>query len=301
VKALIIGIHGFTGRYMAAELVQAGYEVVGLTHRPDDRSIPGVGEVHSCALADLQGLVTVMDQFQPDIVIHLAAIAFVAHGDVSSIYETNLMGSRNLLDAIIRAGVKPKAVLLASSANVYGNATGGMLDELTPPAPANDYAVSKLAMEYMTHLFDDRLPIIIARPFNYTGVGQTENFLLPKIVAHVRRKAPVIELGNLDVARDFSDVRMVVQCYHRLLEYPAAIGNAFNICSGKAHTLQEVLDTVRTISGHDFEIRVNPSFVRANEVKSLLGNRQKLETLIGPITDIPLADTLRWMIESPAE
>jgi nucleoside-diphosphate-sugar epimerase len=299
VKALITGIHGFTGRYMAAELIQSGYEVVGLTYKPDNRSIPGVSEIHSCDLADLKGMETVMEQLQPDIVIHLAAIAFVAHGSVSSIYETNLMGTRNLLESIVQAEVKPKAVLLASSANVYGNSMGGMLDELTPPAPANDYAVSKLAMEYMAHLFDERLPIIIARPFNYTGVGQTENFLLPKIVAHVRRKAPVIELGNLDVARDFSDVRMVVQCYRRLLEQPAAIGNSFNVCSGKAHTLLEVLDTVRTISGHDFEIQVNPAFVRANEVKSLLGNRQKLEALIGPVTDIPLTDTLRWMIESP--
>jgi GDP-6-deoxy-D-talose 4-dehydrogenase len=299
VKALITGIHGFTGRYMAAELVQAGYEVVGLTHRPDDRPILGVSDVRSCALADLQELVVVMEELQPDIVIHLAGIAFVAHGNVSSIYETNLMGSRNLLDAIVRAGIEPTAVLLASSANVYGNSTGGMLDESTPPAPANDYAVSKLAMEYMAHLFIDRLPIIISRPFNYTGVGQTENFLLPKIVSHVRRKAPVIELGNLDVARDFSDVRMVVQSYRRLLEHPEAIGNTFNVCSGIAHTLQEVLDDVRLISGHDFEIRVNPAFVRANEVKSLLGNRQKLETLIGPVMEIPLSDTLRWMIESP--
>lgn len=298
-KALITGIHGFTGRYMAAELVQAGYEVVGLTHRPDDRSIPGVSEVRSCALADLQGLVTVMDQFQPDIVIHLAAIAFVAHGDVSSIYETNLMGSRNLLDAIIRAGVKPKAVLLASSANVYGNSTGGMLDEQTTPAPANDYAVSKLAMEYVAKLFQDRLPITIARPFNYTGVGQTENFLLPKIVAHARRLAPVIELGNLDVARDFSDVRMVVQCYRRLLEQPEAIGDTFNVCSGQAHTLHEVLSYVQEISGHDFEVRVNPAFVRANEVKSLLGNRSKLESVIGSVSDIPLLETLGWMIKAP--
>ena len=230
--------------------------------------------------------------------LHLAAIAFVAHGDVASIYETNLIGSRNLLEAVVQAAVNPKAVLLASSANVYGNATGGMLDESTPPAPANDYAVSKLAMEYVSRLFQDRMPIIVARPFNYTGVGQTENFLLPKIVAHVRRKASIIELGNLNVARDFSDVRMVVRCYRRLLEHPKAIGETFNVCSGKAHTLQEILDAIRTISGHDFEVRVNPAFVRANEVKYLLGSRRKLEDLIGSITDTTLTDTLRWMIES---
>ncbi|ANJ66593.1 GDP-mannose 4,6 dehydratase [Halothiobacillus diazotrophicus] len=300
-KALITGVQGFTGRYLAAELSQAGYEVHGLAQSPSGRAIPGVHAVHAGDLADLAALTHIMETVRPDIVVHLAAIAFVAHGDVSAIYSTNLMGSRNVLDALVRAKVTPRAVLIASSANVYGNATGGMLSEATLPAPANDYAVSKLAMEFMANLFQDKLPLIVTRPFNYTGVGQTENFLLPKIVAHVRKKAPVIELGNLDVARDFSDVRTVVQCYRRLLEKPEAIGGTFNVCSGKAFTLQEVLDMVRSISGHDFEVRVNPAFVRANEVKMLLGDRAKLVSMIGPVDDIPLADTLRWMIESPEQ
>lgn len=297
-KALITGVQGFTGRYLAAELSQAGYEIHGLAQVPNGRTIPGVHTVHAGDLADLPALTRVMEVVRPDIVVHLAAIAFVAHGDVSAIYSTNLMGSRNVLESLVRAEVRPRAVLMASSANVYGNSTGGMLSENTLPSPANDYAVSKLAMEYMARLFQDKLPLIFVRPFNYTGVGQTENFLLPKIVAHVRKKAPVIELGNLDVARDFSDVRTVVQCYRRLLEQPAAIGETFNVCSGKAHTLQEVLDTVRSISGHDFEVRVNPAFVRANEVKMLLGDRTKLASMIGSIDDIPLAETLRWMLES---
>jgi nucleoside-diphosphate-sugar epimerase len=189
-------------------------------------------------------------------------------------------------------------VLLASSANIYGNSVEGILDESTPAAPANDYAVSKLAMEYAAALYANRLPLIIARPFNYTGVGQSESFLIPKITSHVRRKAPVIELGNLDVARDFSDVRNVVRVYHRLLQSPLAVSQAFNVCSGKAWSLNEVLTMVREISGHDFEVRVNPAFVRQNEVKTLLGNRTKLNEATGVMPEIELRETLRWMLEA---
>ena len=121
----------------------------------------------------------------------------------------------------------------------------GTLDETTPPAPSNDYAVSKLAMEYMARLYESRLPIVITRPFNTIGVGQSDSFLIPKIISHTRKRATLIELGNLDVARDFSDVRIVVQLYQRLLDTPAAVGQTFNVCSGKAWTLNEVLAKVR--------------------------------------------------------
>ncbi len=298
-KVLITGVAGFTGRYLAAELGRAGYEVVGLSHRPQAAEIPGAASVHACDLNDAEGLAAVLRETQPDVVAHLAAISFVAHGDVEAIYRANLLGSRCLLEALARTDKAPQAVLLASSANVYGNAAGGVLDEMTPPAPANDYAVSKLAMEFVARLYAERLPIIVARPFNYTGVGQSANFLLPKIVDHARRRAPVIELGNLDVARDFSDVRTVVQYYRRLLETPGAVGKTFNICSGQAHTLQWALDKVRAISGHDFEVRVNPAFVRASEVKQLTGNPARLHAEVGAVADIPLEETLRWMVETP--
>ena len=297
-KALITGIAGLTGRHLAYELSQAGYEVFGVAHKSPEKVIPASKSVYFCDLDNTAALSHVIEKVQPDVVIHLAAIAFVAHGDIETIYRTNLIGSRNLLEAISRSSKLPASVLLASSANVYGNTSEGILDESTPPAPANDYAVSKLAMEYMARLYKDRLPIIIVRPFNYTGVGQSESFLLPKIVNHVRRRAPVIELGNLDVARDFSDVRNVVRFYRHLLSTPAAIGETFNICSGQAYTLRDVLLMVREISGHDFEVRVNPAFVRSNEVKILLGSRAKLDAALAErIPEIPLHETLRWMLE----
>lgn len=298
-RILVTGANGFTGRYLAAELQRAGYEVHGLVHKPvASGKVPGVSALHVADLSDAAGLAAVVNEVQPDKVAHLAAIAFVAHGDIESIYRTNLVGTRHLLEALAQSKAPLDAVLLASSANVYGNSVGGVLDENTPPAPANDYAVSKLAMEYAARLYAGRLPLIMARPFNYTGVGQAESFLIPKIVDHVRRRAPVIELGNLDVARDFSDVRNVVQLYRRLLEAPAAVGQSFNVCSGQAWSLNELLTMVREISGHDFEVRVNPAFVRQNEVKTLLGSRAKLDAVVGEVPEITLRDTLRWMLEA---
>ena len=295
-KVLITGADGFTGRYVASEFKLAGAEVFGLMHQRHD--VPSVDVVYEANLLDRARMLEVLRATQPDYVVHLAAISFVAHGDVDAIYQTNVVGARNLLQAIVDAGLVPKGVLLASSANIYGNAPVEVIDESVPASPANDYAVSKLAMEYMARLYADRLPIVVVRPFNYTGVGQAGNFLLPKIVDHFRRRASVIELGNLDVARDFSDVRMVANCYRRLLETSGAAGGVFNTCSGRACSLLDVLRMAEEISGHSMEVRVNPAFVRANEVRVLRGSRARLEAAIGPVIDYPLEETLRWMLEA---
>jgi nucleoside-diphosphate-sugar epimerase len=290
-KALITGIKGFTGQYLKAELEAAGWEVWGIGAHEE----PGVARYQTVDLADADRLRRIVGEVQPDAVVHLAAIAFVGHGDADAFYRVNLIGTRNLLAALAAAGKRPDCVLLASSANVYGNSTEGVLNESTSPNPANDYAVSKLAMEYMARLWLDRLPIVIARPFNYTGVGQTENFLLPKIVSHFRRRAEVIALGNLDVWRDFSDVRAVVRAYRRLLEVRPA-GETVNICSGRVRSLREVLSMAETISGHAMRVEVNPALVRANEVRILCGDSSKLKGMIGEWDTPPLEDTLKWML-----
>jgi nucleoside-diphosphate-sugar epimerase len=292
-RVLITGIDGFTGRYLAATLSDAGHEVIGLSRKAANDA---ASTTYEGDLGDVAGLTELIASVRPEAVVHLAAISFVAHGDVGEIYRTNLIGTRNLLEAIAKQRSEVKSVILASSANIYGNSRGGKLDETTQPAPANEYAVSKLAMEYMAKLFLDRLPIVIVRPFNYTGVGQAENFLLPKIVSHIRRRAPVIELGNLDVARDFSDVRTVAHYYLRLLECPAAAGGTYNVCSGTPHTLQDMLALVREISGHEFEVQVNSAFVRENDVKVLLGDPSKLVHTVGTVPVVPLRETLRWML-----
>jgi len=289
-RALITGLNGFTGRYLASELSDAGYLVYGTGTGASD--LPHYFQVD---LLDKQGLADVVREVQPSVVVHLAAIAFVGHGTADDFYHVNVIGTRNLLEAIAANANSLDAVLLASSANVYGNSTGGVLTESTLPNPANDYAVSKLAMEYMAKLWMDKLPIFIVRPFNYTGAGQSENFLLPKIVAHFQRRASNIELGNLDVWRDFSDVRVVAQLYRQLLEVKP-LGLTVNICSGKTHSLRDVFSMAESISGHKMEVRVNPAFVRANEVKTLCGDATLLRSLVGKWNSPSLEETLRWML-----
>jgi len=296
-RTLVTGAAGFTGRYVVEELAALGHEVHAIVHHASDGPIDGVREVYEADLTNLDAVSGAVAAVRPDHVIHLAAIAFVAHGDIDQMYRTNVVGTRQLLEALAQADARPASVVVASSANIYGNAREGQLDEDLPAAPANDYGVSKVASEYVASLYASRLPIAITRPFNYTGRGQSDSFLIPKIVSHVRRGADVIELGNIDVARDFSDVRTVADAYARLLTTPAAIGETFNICSGRPVTLKEVIDLATQISGHRMDVRVNPAFVRANEVRTLSGSAAKLERTIGPLKDISLEDTLRWMIE----
>jgi nucleoside-diphosphate-sugar epimerase len=286
-RALVTGLRGFTGHFVAAELADAGFDVHGLTL--GDASGP-----RDVDLLDADGVRRVVQAVQPDVVLHLAAIAFVAHGDVEAIYRTNIVGTRNLLEALARLPTRPHKVVVASSANIYGNADAGLLTEAQPPAPANDYAVSKLAMEYAARLWLDKLPIVIARPFNYTGVGQSLQFVVAKIVDHFRRGARTIELGNVEVARDFSDVRDVAKSYRALVE-SAPAGSTVNLCSGRASALRDVIGALEGLAGYRIDIKVNPAFVRSSDVITLAGDPARLRELTGRAHDIPLSDTLAWM------
>lgn len=289
-RALLTGRSGFTGRYVAEELEAAGYDVFGLTDRAlssDTRSI-------SANLLDREAVALAVAEVRPDVVLHLAAISFVAHGDVDEIYRVNVVGTRNLLDALAGLARKPQTVVLASSANIYGNAKVEPITEDTQPAPTNDYAVSKLAMEYMARLWMDRLPIVITRPFNYTGVGQSEQFLIPKIVGHFRRGERVIELGNTHVSRDFGDVRDVARAYEAIAGRVLP-GETLNICSGTGHSLDDVLDMMAVIAGYRIEVHVNPAFMRKNDVNRLVGSDARLRGKVDLLAPTPLRDTLTWM------
>jgi len=282
---LITGAKGFTGLYLKDAAQQSGLKVCEL----------------AANLNDVEALEKEVLAAQPDFVAHLAGISFVASKDHEAFYRVHALGTSNLLEALTKLSAIPKKILLASSATVYGNSTNPLSVEDQALMPIDHYATSKVAMEEMAKTFFNRLPIVIARPFNYTGPGQKGNFLIPKLVEHFANRKPFIELGNLNIEREFNDVNMICDAYLKLLDLGKP-NEIYNVCSGQARSLQFVLDTLKKITGHNIEIRVNPDFVRTSEVHRMVGNPGKLKSLLatnGLSLQIPaLEDTFQQMLSA---
>jgi len=235
---------------------------------------------------------------RPHFVIHLAAVSFVAHGEPLDFYAVNTIGTLNLLEGLSAIGGIRK-VVLASSSQVYGATDGEVLTESAPCRPRNHYACSKWAMEQMAETFRDRLPIVVTRPFNYTGRGQSDSFLVAKIASHFRMRAPTIPLGNINVVRDFSDVRLVVDAYCRLLESPPPAGPV-NICSGTGVSIRSILDECARLTGHRIEVVVQKELIRQSDIVHLIGSNARLVKTIGPLNYTDFFGALRDMLAGPA-
>jgi len=287
-RVLLTGGSGFTGRYVVEALAAAGHEPVDA-----EAAVSGFD------LTQPDSVATALEVVRPEAVVHLAARSFVGDSDATGFYAVNAVGTTNLLDAIVRSARVLQRIVIASSANVYGNAMVEPITEATPPAPVNHYAASKLAMEALVRGYADRLPIVMTRPFNYTGVGQGAHFLVPKLVAHFAQRRAFVDLGNIDVVRDFSDVRMVAQAYVRLLTAQVP-GGVTNLCSGVGRSLRWILDQLQQLSGHEIEVRVNPAFVRASEVHRLIGSSSTMEAALGVLPYRDFRQTLAWMLDASA-
>ncbi len=285
-RVLVTGADGFTGRYVVPALRKASFE-------------PCVLVSNLCKAEDLQKEIS---DIKPNAVLHLAGIAYVGHGNPADFYHVNLIGTLNLLQAIEKAGSVTGSVVLASSANIYGSAYQGVpIKELFLPCPMNDYAVSKLAMEEMASLWRQRLPICVVRPFNYTGVGQATSFAVPKIVEAFKKRETELNLGNLSVSRDFSDVRDVARWYCEILQRKIA-GETVNFCSGKEVSLKDIISLCSKFTEHSLTIKSDVTLCRTNELASLCGDRQHLEHLLGTaaLPQHTMQTTLHWMLSSPA-
>jgi GDP-6-deoxy-D-talose 4-dehydrogenase len=286
-RVWITGQSGFTGHYLAAALATAGFAPIAAAHPPE------------FDLRMAESIERELDRVRPDYVIHLAAVSDVAHGAVEDFYQVNTVGTAHLLACLARSSRPVRKVIVASSANIYGNARDEPITEDTAPAPVNHYGCSKLAMEHLARTMYDRLPILVVRPFNYTGAGQSERFLVPKLVRHFAQREPVLKLGNLDVVRDFSDVRMVAVAYCRLLA-SSLVATEVNICSGQGWSLQSIVDILRARSGHAPRVEVDPALVRGSEVKRLVGANVRLLTAVGALPHADFGATLAWMLDRAA-
>ncbi|WP_166424741.1 GDP-mannose 4,6-dehydratase [Paraglaciecola sp. 20A4] len=277
---LVTGSSGFTGKYVVQELELQGFAVVR-----------GIVD-----LRNYNEVLQVVKDSKPNFVIHLAALAFVANNSINDLYEVNLLGTVNLLKALTEVKLELFKVILASSANIYGNCKVDKIDEFQAPAPENHYGVSKYSMELAAAQWQSQLPLLFTRPFNYTGVGQHKRFLIPKIISHFQLKEPVIELGNLDVYRDFSDVRDIARYYSALLNVDTAQLHV-NLCSSSLWSLQDIIAHLVKITGHRIDVKVNESYVRSNEIKKLCGDNSTLRKLVDIKSSISFRDTLEWMLK----
>ena len=282
---LITGARGFTGDYFVAAAQKLGYLVHALQ---SDITKPEALEREIASIA-------------PNYVAHLAGISFVASKDKEAFYRVHALGTSNLLTALTKLSKRPNKILLASSATVYGNAAVTPTPESFPLKPIDHYAMSKVAMEEMAKTFFDELPIIIARPFNYTGPGQHANFLIPKLIRHFVQKAQSIELGNLDVEREFNDVSTICKAYLALLEFGVP-GEIYNVSTGEVRSLKGVIDTLVKLTNHPIDITVNPDFIRPNEVHRMCGDPQKLMSLLKrhqiTLQIPPFEETLQKMLDA---
>lgn len=292
-RILLTGADGFTGRHLRAAAESAGHVVRPMT-------------ADLCDAAAVQQAVGQAAQESPfDAVLHLAGLAFVGHNDAVAFYRVNVMGTMNLLQALQaqqqRGALALRQVVVASSANVYGNCSSSPIDESQVPAPVNHYAASKLAMEHLTLTLAGALPLRLVRPFNYTGAGQSRDFVIPKMVDHFKTRQPLLKLGNRQVQREYNDVAWVSEAYLRLLALtapPSVNDRVVNLCTGVTHTLEDVLSTLQRLTGHRLSVETDPHLVRAQEVHRLCGQPTRLASLVGPMAAPELAQTLQSMLQA---
>lgn len=292
-RVLITGIDGFTGVYLERLLSFQGFEVFGTTIGKPTKHTHVI-----CDLTKIEQVSSVLNKIVPDYIINLAAISFVA-AEPMKMYNVNVFGTLNILDALISLNQFPRKIMLASSAAVYGN-SGGSLSEDNSTFPVNHYGNSKLAMENMTRNYFEKLKIIIVRPFNYTGAGQEQHFLIPKIVSHFREKKKSIELGNINVYREYNNVNDIVDVYVKLM-LSDIHSQIFNLCSGKSYSISQILNVLTEMTKHNVLIKTNPKFVRKNEIVDLKGDPSKIFDFLG-INNFPhsIEDTLFSMLnENP--
>lgn len=278
-RIALLGAGGFTGRHLLPLLRADGHEVHdSVAHPVDLRSVDSLRDFIRLS--------------RPDCIINLAAVSFVGGNDFRSLYDINAFGVMNLLEVLAETGFTGR-LIHASSANIYGNNTPDVITEDRAPEPCNHYSVSKVMSEAYCRICPGAHEVVITRSFSCIGRGQRPDFLVPKIVRAFRQRLPVLELGNIEVRRDFVDIRDAVQVYRRLVD-AVSPPSLLQIASNRTASITEIIDTLERIAGFRPEIRFNPAFARPNDLLFQQGDDSRLRAL-GVQCQHTLEDTLHWI------
>jgi nucleoside-diphosphate-sugar epimerase len=275
---LVTGSKGFTGKTLVKMLCKKNYKVLEL----------------DCDISKKKHLEDRLKNVNFEYVIHMAAISNVEYYDASIINKVNIQGTRNVLSIINNMIDLPKLVIIPSSAYVYGVSKNGILNENSKLDPLNSYGKSKLEMENLCEDFQN-LSILITRPFNYTGCDQELSFLIPKIIHHFKLRKEEIILGNLNVKREFNDVRDVCKIYIKLIEN-VNFSDKVNICSGKSHSIKKIIKICEKLTGHNINVKISEDLKRKREISNIIGDPKKMNSMIGNHIFHTLEDTLKSML-----
>lgn len=304
--ALITGIAGFAGSWLAEELLSQGYRVFGTLLARESRDNIHVIE-NQLSLTTLNILDTpacrkTVAAVKPDHIFHLAAIASVGRSfEMEQVtFRVNFDGTLNMLEAA-RQHSKLKSFLFIGSADSYGTfqPSNKLLTEHQCFNPISPYGIAKAAAEYASRYYyrAHGLPVVIARSFNHSGPRQTDNFVIPSFAKQIAmietgRQKPVLMVGDLSAKRDFSDVRDIVRGY-RLLAQQGKPGEVYQLCSGKAVSIQHILDMLISISHADIAVKIDKQRLRKADIPVLRGSHAKATRDANFSTRIPLRTTLR--------
>jgi GDP-4-dehydro-6-deoxy-D-mannose reductase len=303
VKALVTGVAGFVGGHLVDYLraQRPAVEILGLDSRPGPRARSLRLEVIGADIQDAAAIRDVMGRVRPDAVVHLAAQSSPRRSwdEPEATLRTNVLGMLNLLEGARAHGLRPR-VLAVGSAEEYGQVDPGDLPvrEDAPLRPLTPYAASKVAQGFvgLQYALSAGIPVVRTRTFHHTGPRRGEGFAessFARQLAEIEcgRRAPAIEVGNLESVRDFTDVRDVVAAYWGLVEEGRA-GEVYNVCSGTGVRLGDLLQTLIRLSGQHVEVRVDPARLRPSDVPELVGDPGRIRQAIGWQARIPLERSL---------
>ncbi len=303
-KVLIFGCGGFVGKYLTDEFTSNGYEVTGSDIRvpewADDQFI-------SCDLLSAEDVKAVISKVMPDIIVNLAAISSVGQSwkNPQLTISVNVNGSLNILQAVkecSEGGKSPKVMFIGSSEE-YAPASAPV-SETSPLDSNSPYGISKMTQESFAALYGKEfgIDVYLVRAFNHTGVGQADNFVLPswcKQAAEIDKsgRPGVMNVGNLKVRRDFSDVRDIVRAY-RLIVEKGQPGKAYNVGSGVAHSLEDMLKTITSLSSQEITINVDPARIRPTDTPVICCDNSLIRSELGWAPEHDIFDTLKEMYEN---